>query len=99
MSKENQIFDKILNTAQESIFWKDNDHHYKGVNKAFLDFFGFESQDYIIGKTDEDLNWLKDIDSSNLDEQRVLLGENTYMVLEKCRVDGQERDIYVFVQQ
>ena len=95
MSKENQIFDKILNTAQESIFWKDNDRRYKGVNKAFLEFFGFKSQVDIIGKTDEDRNWLKDIESSNLDEQRVLLGENTYMVLEKCRVDGEERDIYI----
>ena len=48
MSKENQIFDKILNTAQESIFWKDNDRRYKGVNKAFLDFFSFKSQVDII---------------------------------------------------
>ena len=95
MSKENRIFDKILNTAQESIFWKDNDQKYKGVNKAFLEFFGFESQSDIVGKTDEDLNWLLDVESSNLDEQRVLLGENTYMVLEKCRIDGEERDIYI----
>ena len=95
MSKENQIFNKILNTAQESIFWKDNDQRYRGVNKAFLRFFDMASQDDVVGKTDEDIDWLKDIVSSNEDEKRVLQGENTYMVLEKCRVDGEERDIYI----
>lgn len=87
------LFDRIINTTQECIFWKDDKRRFVGVNKAFLNYYGFESADILIGKTDEDMGWHKDPEPFKQDEMRVLLGESTYMVHGKCIVRGEERDI------
>lgn len=44
------LFNSIINTAQDCVFWKDKDRHFVGVNQAFLDFYGFKSADILIGK-------------------------------------------------
>ncbi|SCW29978.1 EAL domain, c-di-GMP-specific phosphodiesterase class I (or its enzymatically inactive variant) [Ruminococcaceae bacterium YRB3002] len=38
-------------------FWKDMDRRFKGVSKAFLDYFKLSSEDDIVGKRGEDMNW------------------------------------------
>ena len=38
-------------------YWKDKDRRYRGVSKAFLDYFGLESDADIIGKTGEEMKW------------------------------------------
>ena len=52
---EKDFLEKILDTTQTMMFWKDAERRFLGVNKAFLAFYGFESQDELIGKTDEDM--------------------------------------------
>ena len=77
--KTDQLLGKIMNTTSLCIFWKDSQRRFVGVNKAFLDFYGFESQDVLIGKTDEDMGWHSDPDPFRNDEWRVLRqGESTY---------------------
>lgn len=87
------LFDKIMNTVQDCVFWKDKERRFVGVNQAFLDFYGFESEDVLIGKTDEDMGWHSDPEPFKQDELRVLAGENTYKVAGKCFIRGEERDI------
>ena len=87
------IFDNIINTAQDCVFWKDCNRRFVGVNQAFLDFYGFESADELIGKTDEDMGWHSDPEPYRQDELRVLEGQSTYKVLGKCMVKDEERDI------
>ncbi len=86
-------FEQIINTAQDCVFWKDKQRRFVGANQAFLDFYGFESADLLIGKTDEDMGWHSDPEPFRQDELRVLAGESTYKVQGKCMVHGQERDI------
>ncbi len=38
-------------------YWKDKARRYRGVSKAFLDYFGLESDADIIGKTGEEMKW------------------------------------------
>ena len=33
-----ELFDNIINTSQDCVFWKDKDRRFLGVNQAFLDF-------------------------------------------------------------
>ncbi len=87
------LFDNIIDTAQDCIFWKDKERRFVGVNQAFLDFYGFDSPDVLIGKTDEDMGWHNDPAPFMQDEMRVLEGESTYKVPGKCMVRGEERDI------
>ena len=88
-----ELFDSIINTSQDCVFWKDKERRFLGVNQAFLDFYGFESADVLIGKTDEDMGWHNDPDPYMQDEFRVLSGESTYKVQGKCVIRGEERDI------
>ncbi len=87
------LFDSIINTSQDCVFWKDKNRRFIGVNRAFLDFYGFDSEDVLIGKTDEDMGWHSDPEPYRQDELRVLAGESTYKVQGKCMAQGEERDI------
>ncbi len=89
----NVLFDKLINTTQDCIFWKDTNRRFVGVNQAFLDFYGFESEDELIGKTDEDMGWHPNPIPFMEDELRVLNGESTHNIQGQCIVKGQVRDI------
>lgn len=93
MEMTESLFDNIINTAQDCVFWKDKQRRFVGVNRAFLDFYGFSSADVLIGKTDEDMGWHSDPEPYRQDELRVLEGHSTYKVQGKCIIRGQERDI------
>ena len=88
-----ELFDSIINTSQDCVFWKDKDRRFLGVNQAFLDFYGFESADILIGKNDEDMGWHSDPEPFKQDELAVLAGKSTYKVQGKCFIRGEERDI------
>ncbi len=93
MKLNEALFNEIINTSQDCIFWKDKDRRFLGANQAFLDFYGFESAEVIIGRTDEDMGWHKDPVPYMADELRVLSGQSTYKVPGKCVVHGEERSI------
>ena len=83
----------IINISHDCVFWKDKDRRFVGVNQAFLDYYGFDSSDVLIGKNDEDMGWHTDPEPFKQDELRVLSGESTYKVQGKCIIRGEERDI------
>ena len=87
------LVNKVLETTQDCIFWKDTDRRFVGVNRAFLEFYGFPSDEVLIGKTDEEMGWHRDPEPFRRDEERVLRGESTLLVHGKCRIRGEERDI------
>ncbi len=88
------LLEKVLDTTQTCMFWKDTERRFVGVNQAFLDFYGFPSEDVLIGKNDEDMGWHDDPDPFRNDELRVLKGESTRLVQGKCRVHGENREIF-----
>ena len=93
MEMTKDLFDNIINTSQDCVFWKDKDRRFIGVNQAFLDYYGFESQDILIGKNDEDIGWHSNPEPYKQDELQVLKGKSTYKVQGKCFIRGEERDI------
>jgi len=93
MIMNENLFYEIVNTAQDCVFWKDADRRFVGVNQAFLDFYGFDSADVLIGRNDEDMGWHTDPSPYMTDELQVLKGRTTFKVPGKCLVNGKERDI------
>ncbi|WP_026495169.1 PAS domain-containing sensor histidine kinase [Butyrivibrio sp. WCD3002] len=87
------LFEILVNTTQDCIFWKDTQRRFVGVNKAFLKFYGFDSDEAVIGKTDEDMGWHPDPLPFMEDELRVLRGESTHNVHGLCIVKGEVRTI------
>ena len=93
-SRMNQLlFREVLGQTRDCIFWKDTERRFVGVNQAFLDFCGFESEKELIGKTDEDMGWHPDPEPFRRDELRVLQGESTMLVHGTCMIRGKVRDI------
>ena len=83
-------------TLDEGIcmFWKDAERRFIGANRAFLDYYGFDSVDVILGKTDEDMGWHIDPVPFMDDELRVLNeGAHIKDVQGHCIVHGEVHNI------
>lgn len=93
-SRRESLLSEILNTTQTAIFWKDVNRRFLGVNRAFLDYYGFSDEKALLGKNDEEMGWHSDPGLYKNDELQVLLsGESTHRVHGKCFSRGENRDI------
>ena len=76
------------------IFWKDRDRRFLGASRAFLDYYGFKSEEEILGKSDEELGWHIRPDKYMNDEVLVINeGLTTINVPGHCIRAGENRDI------
>ena len=88
------IWHNLLNSGLIRMFWKDRDRRFIGVNRAFLDYFGFDSADDIIGKTDEEVGWHIHPDQFVSDDIRILHeGITVHNVPGRCLCRGENREI------
>ena len=91
---ENRLYKAILDSTHAKLFWKDKDRRFVGANKAFLDYYGFESVDEIVGKNDEEMGWHNNPIPYMNDEEVVLYEGKAVIRSEgKCIVRGREREI------
>ena len=51
------IWESFINEGNLKLFWKDTDRRFLGASKAFYNYYGFQSKDDIVGKTDEEIGW------------------------------------------
>lgn len=84
----------ILSMIPVGVFWKDKDRRFLGANQMFLDYYGFNSLDEIIGKTDEDMGWHIDPEPYRSIELKVINeGAIEKDVPGQCIVKGRVREI------
>ncbi len=67
-----ELWKTLTGNRNSKIFWKDRYRRFVGASQGFLDYYGFESQDRILGNTDEDMGWHVDPVPFRDDERRVL---------------------------
>ena len=60
LASQRDLFDNVLSNVPASIFWKDRNSVYLGVNDRFAHDAGLQSPQELIGKTDYDLSWTKE---------------------------------------
>jgi len=60
LASQRDLFDNVLSNVPASIFWKDRNSVYLGVNDRFVRDAGLQSPQELIGKTDYDLAWTKE---------------------------------------
>lgn len=88
------LLQSLLDISSLSIFWKDTHRRFVGANRNFLEFYGFESVEDIIGKTDEDMGWHVDPKPFAEDEWDVIRnGREIYRAPGSCIAHGMIRDI------
>lgn len=60
------------------------------ANRAFLDYYGFKDENFIIGRNDEDMGWHSNQEPHKNDEIRILeSSESTYRVEGRCFAWGE----------
>ena len=88
------IWQNLLHTDIIRLFWKDRDRRFLGVNRGFLDYYGFHSDKELIGKTDEELGWHVHPDLFMNDEYRVINeGITIHNAPGSCISNGENREI------
>lgn len=88
------LWQSLMHHTRFCYFWKDKDRRFLGATKAFLKFYGFDSEADILGKTDEDMNWHLDNNSYRLDELEVIQkGRVIENVAGDCIIHGVLRHI------
>ncbi|MBP5330380.1 MAG: EAL domain-containing protein, partial [Lachnospiraceae bacterium] len=88
------IWQNLMWNSRMKVFWKDRDCRFIGVSKSFMDYFGFESDQQVLGRTDDELKLHVDNESFNRVEQNVLTkGEKAYNIFGNVIVNGNIRKI------
>jgi len=96
LKSSNQLFDNIIAHLPGFVFWKDRDSKYKGCNINTKDLFGLEKREDIIGKTDFDFSWSKEMAEKfrNDDHAVIVTGEPIENVNERVPMpDGSFREV------
>lgn len=80
----NEMFQEIVDSLPQGIFWKDSKSVYLGCNKNYAGMAGLSDPKSIIGKTDWELPWKKDATERFLVEENAIMKSNTskYNVIE-----------------
>ena len=66
------LWKNLIRSDASCIYWKDDQRRFLGVSKGFLEYFGLDSADGIIGKTDDEIGWHIHSDHVKNDELRLL---------------------------
>ena len=89
-----RLWNNLIRSDLLRIFWKDTDRRFIGASKAFLDYYGFDSVDEILGKNDEDLGWHLQPDRYMNDEFSVIEeGRTTHNIPGFCINSGENKEI------
>ena len=90
----NPTFENILQLIPVGVFWKDKERRFLGANQMFLDYYGLQSVQEILGKTDEDMGWHINPEPFKKDELDVINnGRSIENVRGECIVKGSVRKI------
>lgn len=66
------LWQAACNFSPIPFYWKDNEQRYRGVNPAFLDYFGLADAEAILGKTDAELGWCLQDEEEEQAEKEIL---------------------------
>ncbi|MCR5033465.1 MAG: response regulator [Lachnospiraceae bacterium] len=88
------LLETVMDTTTTPIFWKDAQRRFIGANKAFLDVYGFDSVDVVMGKNDEEMKWHPSPEPfKNIEEHVIKEGMHSDGAEGICLIRGKERRI------
>ena len=86
------MFQLLIDSIPEIIFYKDNDLKYTIANKKCKDFYKERGVDYIIGKTDSEFLFDKEFaDTCNRSDKKVIETRETIYIDEKVPIPGTDK--------
>ena len=67
-----EMFQLVLNTIPQRVFWKDTDFVYVGCNAPFARDAGCADPSELVGRTDYDMSWEPSADAYRADDREVM---------------------------
>ena len=71
--KSQELLDRVIDSFQIRMLWKDKDSRYIDCNQAFAEDAGFSSPSEVIGKTEFDMPWAEDEAVYHLKTDRAIM--------------------------
>ena len=94
--EQHDLLENVLSHVPASIFWKDSNSVYRGVNNRFILDAGLQSPDEIIGKTDYDLAWTRaQADSYRECDRKVMDSGEAMLNIEESQLQGDGNEVHV----
>ncbi len=84
-----ELWKNMIRESEICFFWKDSERRFLGVSQSFLDYYGLDSAEELIGKTDEDMRWHINDGPYQDDEWKVIReGARVHDAPGKCIIGG-----------
>jgi PAS domain S-box-containing protein len=94
------LLQNIIDSVPASIFWKDIDNKYIGVNKYFLNDVNCNTKEEIIGKTDLDMPWKKTEASKYIEDDNYIMNSGkSKLQIEETQIDEFGNIMYVITSK
>ena len=94
LEAQRELLNNVLSNVPASIFWKDRNSVYLGVNKQFAHDTGLQSPDELIGKSDYDLAWTKEeADFYRECDRKVMYGGEAMLNIEESQLQADGRTV------
>jgi PAS domain S-box-containing protein len=95
MNCPRSVAEIIIDNTKVPVFWKDAERRYRGVNRAFLNFFGLADEGSVAGRTSEEAWLVADVGKCVASDEYVLGGGHVANEQHTIIVGGEERHIAV----
>ncbi|MEM9152816.1 MAG: PAS domain S-box protein, partial [Cyanobacteria bacterium P01_F01_bin.3] len=94
---ESQTFlQTVLDTFPLSVFWKDRDSRYIGVNQNFAQDAGFQNSEDIAGLTDSDMPWAESEGHLyQADDQAVMLSDSPKIGILETQIQADGTQVWI----
>lgn len=100
LEAQRELFNNVLSNVPASIFWKDRNSVYLGVNKQFARDTGLQSPDELIGKSDYDLAWTKEeADFYRECDLKVMDGGEAMLNIEESQLQADGRTVHLLTNK
>ena len=100
LEAQSELLNNVLSNVPASIFWKDRNSVYLGVNKQFAHDTGLQSPDELIGKSDYDLAWTKEeADFYRECDLKVMDGGEAMLNIEESQLQADGRTVHLLTNK
>jgi PAS domain S-box-containing protein len=100
LTSQRDLFENLMSIVPASIFWKDRDSVYLGVNERFARDTGCQSPQEIIGKTDYDLAWTKEqADFYRLCDREVMDSGEAMLNIEESQQQADGKRVHLLTNK
>jgi PAS domain S-box-containing protein len=100
METQRDLFNSVLSNVPASIFWKDINSVYLGVNDRFARDTGLQDPKEIVGKTDYDLAWTREqADFYRECDHNVMDSGEAMLNIEESQLQADGKEIHILTNK